>query len=57
MLTVRKKAIHETTTAKFINDRKPSPKQMNTIVISAWSNIAFRGVLSLGLSVPKREGI
>lgn len=53
---MRKKAIHARTTAKLIKDRKPSPKQMNTIVIAAWSNIAFRGVLSLGLSVPKREG-
>jgi len=56
MLTVRKKASHETMTAKLIKDRNPSPKQMNTIVITACSNIALRGVLSLGLSVPKREG-
>jgi len=54
--TVKKLANHETITAKLIKDRNPSPKQMNVIVIVAWSNIALRGVLSLGLSVPKREG-
>ena len=35
MLTVKKRASHETITAKLIKDRNPSPKQMNTIVIAA----------------------
>jgi hypothetical protein len=43
-------------TAKLIKARNPSPKQMKAIVITAWSKIALRGVLSLELSVPKREG-
>lgn len=55
-LTVEKKASHATMTAKLTKDRNPSPKQMKTIEIVACNNIALRGVLSLGLSVPKREG-